>query len=249
MAQINVVSFRQFAGWPQASSKAYGLVVIRRADPADQKVITIPKTTEFRTAVPGVVFSPSDDYTMSESQSMVEVGLIAVSAGYKGNIPANQHWMTPRLPDMNGQSYTKIEGLLISNPAAFQGGADEAGMAEIADLFYANKLSECNIQMHLDVAVSVAKKIVGFNEDENLPENDRVSQAVYTLTLFFIENRSSQEKVTSQDYEAIKSTKTAYFRSRLEPAIYRRVTSLLNPWIRTWKFVPPYTDPAMEESA
>lgn len=98
--------------------------------------------------------------------------------------------------------------------------------------------SDSTIQMFLDSATSIVRDMLAFAEDEALPDKPRMDQAIYTLTLFFIENRSTQEKVSDFDIEVIKTRQTSYWRDRLEPAVYRRVVGLINPWRKVAKFMP-----------
>ena len=105
---MNSLSFREFCGWGQKATKAFGLLVIRRVDLADCAVIAIPKNTRFVVLTSGQIFQNPVSAVLNESQNKIELLVQAENAGRDGNIPANQVWQSP-----------SVRGISASNPQKF----------------------------------------------------------------------------------------------------------------------------------
>ena len=109
----------------------------------------------------------------------------------------------------------------------------------LTDTVLISSLTSQNIQNHLDTSVSIVKDILGFEQTEDLPVHVRIHMGVFTLCLYLIENRFTQEKSIDLSIgSTIKEKKTQYFRGKLDKAIYRRVVSLIRPWQRVKAFIP-----------
>lgn len=79
----------------------------------------------------------------------------------------------------------------------------------------------------------------GVSAYDSLPNNDRVTQAVYILCLFYIENRSSQEVVDHISIdENIDSRKTSYYRARIYPAVLKQIVSMIGKYRNHKSFIP-----------
>lgn len=262
---ITPKNFRIYAGWPIPGSVAFGLLTLTRDDQTNDARVISFKTDEGRFTTPGnynLVFTNTEHFYLNESAKYVEFGAKCIQKGVEGNIPAMSLWNRPRryIPassivfDPSIQSNTspdpEVTGVTLNNPAAFQGGDDDYLIRNLSESVAVSRTPDQQIQNYLDIAVSVILDLLGFSQDEDLPDHVRVENAVNFLCLYFIENQSSQERVSNFELQGfITQRKTSYYRANLEPMIYKRVVSLISPWRRNWKFVPPYTDPNLEASA
>lgn len=221
---ITVAGFKDFARWPTNGSKASGLLVLTRKNPASQNIINIQRGETFTTSF-GQVFVSLEKREINESQQMIEILAQASEVGGRYSIPANSHWQ-------NTEDYS------ISNPKAFVGGYDARSVTRVSSHFY-KEFSDLDIQSNLNVAQSLVKDEMGYTQDENLPEAERIEQAVYSLTILLVENREIQERKDTLDLgDQLKSEITSYYRARIEPAVYRKVRILINPWRRVSAFMP-----------
>lgn len=228
--------FYNWAGWPLSPQKASGLLVLSRKDPASQTIIQIPAQTNFRVLPGGINFQNSEALELNESTRQLEIAVTAVQDGSVGNIPGRSVWLDPQPP---GDGAGIIRSLSVENPAGFTGGADEIPTSNMADALTLPSITQANVQMHLDSSMSIVLDLLGYDrETESLPDDSRVDIACYLLCLFLIENRSSQEKIQTLTVGPMKGQTTNYFRSRLEPAIYKRIVSLISPWRRHTAFMP-----------
>ncbi len=55
-------------------------------------------------------------------------------------------------------------------------------------------LTDTFIQSYLNIAKAVITDMLGFTQEESIPEAERVTESIYLLALFYIQNRSTQER-------------------------------------------------------
>jgi len=94
------------------------------------------------------------------------------------------------------------------------------------------------IEAKINVAQSMMRDLLGYDEEEELPNNPRVGSATCLLVQYFLENRSTQERVTSVDVGVIKETKTAYYRSAVFKPLLRQVVTMVRKYRKHAKFIP-----------
>ena len=225
---ISINGFKEWAGWPQAGSKAVGLLVITRTDPSDQTLISIPKTTAFTTG--GMTFNPVEDHELNQSQRMIEIVVQSSLEGSKGNVASGQDW---------GSALT---GVTLGNPGAFSQGIDSVKITDVANSVLSQNINDRVVQSNLDSSVAIVKDMIG-DSMSPLPDVARVDQAVFTLALFFLENVSFKQETKSLNIDPLNFQKTSHFLERLEPMVYKRVRNLIAPYRKIWAFVPPYKQP------
>ena len=224
---INLESFKQYAGIPikaVSAVKAVGVLTVTK-DVANA-VISIPKGTAFNTSTQS--FEATEDFTISESAQFLPVTVQAVQGGVAGNIPAGETWSTA------------LAGVQVSNAGPFILGADAVKASQDKGSL-TNKLNispDAVLQRFLDSAIEIIRDLLGLMDSESLPDKPRVEQAIFLLCLYFSENKSVQEKVSTLDLNDIKETKTSYFRSRLNAAIYRQVNNLICKYRKHSRFIP-----------
>ena len=213
-----VPGFKEFAGWPQASTRAVGVIRATRSDPsADQNPIIIAQGSRF--VAGGIAFTSSEPALIRAGESIAEVSVVATTGGVAGNVPASRQWQAT---DPDGGA---IAGVVWLNEREFTGGREAVTAHFIPDRVFFNTITDTSIQTHISLCRDIIRDRLGYEQDEPLPVHLRIDTAVYTLTLFFIENRSSQHKVTAFNPEPFNYTRTDYFRAALEPAINKRITT------------------------
>ena len=221
--------FKAFAGWPTDGKQAVGLIVLTRINDEDQTVIPLPQATEYL-SLPSYIFVSPNDNEINESQSMIEIPVIARDKGFSYNLPARSLWKNTK-------------GLMISNPAPFTGGSDDAEVSDIGDYLIRRNMADHVTKNHIDISKDIVKDMLGFDKTEELPQVTRIETAVFTLTLFLLKNRHIEKREVSfnlADSFFSDNTSNAYL-SLLEKHVYKRVVSLISPYRRIYKFVPPYT--------
>lgn len=223
---VSIYKFKAFAGWMNVGQEAVGMVEIRRRDPLDKTPLPVLAGYTFNTDS-GLVFKTTEYAELDKDSQMVEIPVRAVLPGVSGNIPAMSLWEQPH------------SATILSNPNAFTGGVDELKKTDLSDTLIDLNLSDDTIQLHLDSSTDIVRDMLGLSESAPLPESPRIDQAIYTLALFFIESRSSNLKDKSVHIPEVltHNAKTPY-RDRIEPAIYRRVVGLINPWRDVSAFMP-----------
>ena len=222
---VSVYKFKAFAGWNSAGESAVGRIEIRRNDPLDQTPLPVLAGYPFITDS-GLAFKTTEYAELSADDQMVEIPVRAVLPGVLGNIPAMSLWRQPH-PTMT-----------LSNPNAFTGGTDKVLLTDLSACSFRN-VADSTIQDHLESSTDIVRDMLGFSESAPLPESPRIEQAIYTLALFFIESRSSYLSDRSFTLpEMIQQNAKSPYRDRIEPAIYRRVVGLINPWRDVSAFMP-----------
>jgi len=94
------------------------------------------------------------------------------------------------------------------------------------------------IEAKIYIAQSMMRDILGYDEEEELPNNSRVGSATCLLIQYFLENRSTQERVTSINMEDFKEVKTTYYRSNLFKPLLRQVIVMVSKYRKHSKFIP-----------
>lgn len=222
---VSIYKFKAFAGWDSVGQSSVGSVEIRRNDPLDKTPLPVLAGYSFTTDS-GLVFKTTRYAELDENSQMIEIPVRAVLPGVAGNIPAMSLWEQPH------------SAMTLSNPDAFTGGTDKLLLTDLSACSFQN-VADSTIQDHLESSTDIVRDMLGFSEGDPLPESSRIDQAIYTLALFFIESRSSNlaDKSFIVDEWIQQDTKTPY-RDRIEPAIYRRVVGLINPWRNVSAFMP-----------
>ena len=100
-------------------------------------------------------------------------------------------------------------------------------------------LTDPVIQSHMSVAEQIVKNMCGYLSSEALPDNPAIDNSIYILTLFFIENVSSQE-VTQEFSPAseLNFRKVSYYRERVLPAVLKQITMMISPFVKIKRFIP-----------
>ena len=95
------------------------------------------------------------------------------------------------------------------------------------------------IQSHIIVATQIVKSMLGLTATEDMIDNDSVNNSIYLLTLFFIENISSQEQQTKFDPASeLSFNKVSYYRQRVLPALLKQVVMMIAPYRKVKRFIP-----------
>jgi len=94
------------------------------------------------------------------------------------------------------------------------------------------------IQSKINIAESMMRDILGYSDEEDLPNNSRVGSAMCLLAQFFLENRSTQERVTSIDIGNFKEVKTTYYRSNVFKPLLKQVVAMVSKYRKHSKFIP-----------
>ena len=93
-------------------------------------------------------------------------------------------------------------------------------------------------QQFIDVAKATIKDMCGYLEDETLPDNVRVDMAIHFLALYYLQNRSTQEKTYEfSPEESLHYKQTSYYR-RLDRAVFSRVNQLICNYRKVKRFIP-----------
>ena len=230
--------FKEFASFPRQGQKSVGLIRIDRTDPSDQTIVTLPISTYYIST--GQYFRQTEQFELNESLSHIEVLVTADKLGTQGNLPAHSTWVGPFRPPISGVG-TLVSGLNLSNPNSFSQGVNEFSPVDGSNQLFSMGLSDQDMQNHLDISTALIKDLMGYLKTENLPDEVRVDHAVYTLTLYNLENKSSQEnqlKFSPTADNEVSYSRMSYFRDRLEGAIRKKVLNLINPYRRLEKFMP-----------
>lgn len=224
---VTVDNFKNYASWPIAGTAAVGLIVIARTDPASTNIIVIPQGTRFEVHKQGVTFQSLERAEIGESRSQIEILVQDIQTRTRGNIPANQAW------------YSYIKGVTISNPAAFSQGEDNITGGMTASLL-ANSVSDSNIQNQLDVSTSQVRDMLGLKDSEDLPANIRIDHAVYCLSLYYIEQTSSQRVNKEMKINEFATERRSHFPrdGQLAESIQRKVLNLIAPFRKNERFMP-----------
>ena len=99
-------------------------------------------------------------------------------------------------------------------------------------------------QNFIDISTDLVRGIIGLTESEDLPISPRVDMAIHFLALYYLQNRSTQEKnYEFNPEEELRFNMKAYYR-RLDKAVLHRVISLINKYRKHSRFIP-----TTEESA
>ena len=181
------LEFRKYAGWPVKGTPALGILVLTRDDQQDDE-----RVIEFRagegifiaTILPDLRFTNSERFILGESQKYIEFGAMSTKPGTIGNISAHSFWASPY------KRGSVITGLTLSNPSAFTNGSESSSATHLSDLLD-QKISDEKIQIYLDISKSVVLDMLGFDQDESLPDHVRIYNAVNFLCLFYLENQST----------------------------------------------------------
>ena len=208
--------------------------MIQRVNQADQTVIPFPKSTRFGIASLGLVFTNLEDAEINESQTMIELLVQCQTEGIAGNIAAQQQWQLPIKPDES-----RVTGLITTNPNAFSQGVDQQSGGLTANLL-SNEVSDQKIQDHLDAATAQVRDRLGLKADEDMPISIRIDQAVYCLSLFAIEQTSSQRVNKEMRLDDFVTERRTHFPrdGMLREAIDRKVLSLIHPFRKNLRFMP-----------
>ena len=249
---INPLEFRKYAGWPISATASSGSLLLSRIPPPPPSpgdevptppIISFPALAgHFFTS--SMEFYNSAEFTLSSDEQMISVDVVSRSTGASQNIPPGVSWDIPYYKNRDG-SLSRFPDLLVTNPRAFTGGADVVAIRVVSDTLSKN-ISDQQIESYIDISQAVVRDMLGYEKDESLPESPRITNAIFFLCLFYLENQSSQERAFtfSLGQEVVTEKKTSYYRANLEPMIYRRVVQMIGPWRKAWRFVPPYKDPA-----
>jgi len=222
---VSIYKFKAFAGWDSVGQSSVGSVAIRRNDSLDRTPLPVLAGYSFTTDS-GLVFKTTEYAELDENSQRVEIPVRAVLPGVAGNIPAMSLWVQPHV------------AMTLSNPDAFTGGTDKLLLTDLSACSFRN-VTDSTIQDHLESSTDIVRDMLGFSESDPLPESSRIDQAIYTLALFFIESRSSNLNDRSfQIPELLNQNAETPYRDRIEPAIYRRVAGLINPWRNVSAFMP-----------
>ena len=186
---ITIDNFKQFLGWgrPEEEAKpAIGLVILTRSSPTGT-VIPILDSLVFYGGGQSFVQANRETMEINESQTMVEIPLIARNAGLAGNIPASQIW-----------NVDQSVSFAVSNPNAFSQGAE--ALPARPGLFPASDTGQGyddeRVQEALDIGKAVVKQIGPIKSDvtdETLFANVLIKQAVYLVSMYALENNQVQE--------------------------------------------------------
>ena len=81
--------------------------------------------------------------------------------------------------------------------------------------------------------------MLGLKDDEAMPESIRIDQAVYCLTLFYIEQNSSQRINKTVDFENEIVERRSHFPrdGALREAIEMKILGLISPFRKTERFM------------
>ena len=221
---ISLEKFKAFAQLPTEAipaQPARGLLVISKASGHEGAAFDFPAGSLFQSGGKGYV--SSEDFQLSESSEMIELALTARQTGPQGNLPAGANWISP---------VANTEG---NNPAPFTGGA-EAIPAKNRGYIDWDRPDDDLIQDQLNVAQKNILTKLG--NPAELPNDPRVSRAVYLLGTFYLENRQTQETVIEADASSLKKSKTSYYREKVFQALMFEINNLLNPFIDIEKFMP-----------
>ena len=181
-------------GWSRPAEdakKSVGLVILARKnpDPNPGNLVNIPANLIYFAG--GQSFQQpinSAIRQINESQNMVEVPLQARRAGSAGNIEANQNWQVDQSVDFT-----------VTNPNAFSQGAEAVpqrlGLYPSSGDFQ-QRMDDTRVQEALDTGKLIVKDLGPIKSDvtdEVLFNNVLIKQAVYLISMYWLENNQVQE--------------------------------------------------------
>ena len=187
---ISLDDFKKFLGWSRPAEdakKAVGLVVATRSTPVGSLVL-IPSNLVFYAGGQSFIQPLNQRTVINESQNMVEVPLQARRAGSAGNIEANQNWQVDQSVDFT-----------VTNPNAFSQGAEAVpqrlGLYPSSGDFQ-QRMDDTRVQEALDTGKLIVKDLGPIKSDvtdEVLFNNVLIKQAVYLISMYWLENNQVQE--------------------------------------------------------
>lgn len=214
--QLNIDEFSQFLGLGREAvpaSQAIGVLTARPVQAVRTAPIDIPQGSVFNTE--SLIFESLALASLSESATFVPITAQCKTPGIIGNIAAGQTWSS------------NVAGLTISNESAFAGGAE--AVPERLGIYPQRQRglgpTPESLQRALDVGQAVIKQML---DVETLPDDPRVRESVFLISMYRLENTGSQE-VTFQkpSQHATSPTERRWFRSAVYAPLMGQVGRLL----------------------
>ena len=106
-------------------------------------------------------------------------------------------------------------------------------------------ITDTFIQSYLNIAKAIITDMLGFTQEEAIPEVDRVTESIYLLALFYIQNRSTQERKYTLNLspgEGPTGEQTRYYRANIFKPLLRQITGMISPYRKHSKFIPEVTN-------
>ena len=97
----------------------------------------------------------------------------------------------------------------------------------------------------LNVSTSVVRDMLGLMDSEELPEDERVINAIYLLCQFYIQNRDVQEyEDTVTIDELVRSKKLSYYRANVKGPLMKQILGMLSKFRKVSRFIPDPSESA-----
>ena len=95
------------------------------------------------------------------------------------------------------------------------------------------------IQSHMGISERIVRNMLGLTADEALPNDESVDHSIYLLTLFFLENVSSQENTSRfEPASELSFQKVSFYRQQVYPALLRQVNGMTSHLRKYSRFIP-----------